>query len=67
MYLELLLSDLPRDGDYLYKLKDIETLLIFIQFGLKANTLPKAQQTGWLSSAYQSNLFRSYHKFKHKS
>ena len=30
-------------------------------------TLPKAQQTRGLRSAYQSNLFRSYHKFKHKS
>ena len=27
----------------------------------------KAQHTRGLSSAYQSNLFRSYHKFKHKS
>ena len=30
-------------------------------------TLPKAQQPRGLSSAYQSNLFRSYHKFKHQS
>ena len=30
-------------------------------------TLPKAQRTWGLSSAYQSNMFRSYHKFKHKS
>ena len=30
-------------------------------------TLPKAQRTKGLSSAYQSNLFRSYHRFKHKS
>ena len=30
-------------------------------------TLPKAQLTQGLSSAYQSNLFRSYHKFKNKS
>ena len=30
-------------------------------------TLPKAQRTRRLSSAYQSNLFRSYHKFFHKS
>ena len=29
-------------------------------------TLPKAQQTRGLSSAYQSNFFRSYHKFLHK-
>ena len=29
--------------------------------------LPKAQRTQGLSSAYQSNLFRSNHKFKHKS
>ena len=28
---------------------------------------PKAQRTRGLSSAYQSNLFRSYHKFLHKS
>ena len=30
-------------------------------------TLPRAQRTRGLSSAYQSNLYRSYHKFKHKS
>ena len=30
-------------------------------------TLQKAQQPRGLSSAYQSNLFRSYHKFKQKS
>ena len=30
-------------------------------------TLPKAQRTRGLSSTYQSNFFRSYHKFKHKS
>ena len=30
-------------------------------------TLPKAQRTPGLSSAYQSNFFRSYHKFLHKS
>jgi len=30
-------------------------------------TLPKAQRTRGLSSAYQSNFFRSYHKFLHKS
>ena len=36
---------------------------------LEANneTLPKAQRTRGLSSAYQSNLFRSYHKLKNKS
>ena len=30
-------------------------------------TLPKAQRTRGLSSAYQSNFFRSFHKFKDKS
>ena len=30
-------------------------------------TLPKAQRTRRLSSAYQINFFRSYHKFLHKS
>ena len=30
-------------------------------------TLPKAQRTRGLSSAYQSDFFRSYHKFFHKS
>ena len=30
-------------------------------------TLPKALQTRGLSSSYQSNFLRSYHKFKHKS
>ena len=36
---------------------------------LEANneTLPKAQRSRGLSSAYQSNLFRSYRKFSHKS
>ena len=33
----------------------------------KVETLPKAQRTRGLSSAYQSNFFRSYHKFLHKS
>ena len=33
-------------------------------FGIAhGKTLPKAQRTRGLSSAYQSNLFRSYHKF----
>ena len=31
--------------------------------GLIFKTLPKAQRTRGLSSAYQSNFFRSYHKF----
>ena len=35
--------------------------------GLIFKTLPKAQRTRGLSSAYQSNFFRSYHKFLHKS
>ena len=30
-------------------------------------TLPKAQRTRGLSSAHQSNFFRSYHKFSNKS
>ena len=30
-------------------------------------TLPKAQRTRGLSSSYQSNFLRLYHKFKHKS
>ena len=30
-------------------------------------TLPKAQRTRGLSSSCQSNLLKSYHKFKHKS
>ena len=33
----------------------------------KVETLPKAQRTRGLSSTYQSNFFRSYHKFKNKS
>ena len=48
--------------DNFHKMKDSETLLIFIQFGFKAKTLPKAQQTRGLS-----DLFRSFHKSKHKS
>ena len=34
---------------------------------LELKTLPKAQRTRRLSSSCQSNLLRSYHKFKHKS
>ena len=34
---------------------------------LYKKTLPKAQRTRGLSSAYQSNFFWSYHKFSHKS
>ena len=34
---------------------------------VEAQTLPKAQRTRGLSSAYQNNFFRSYHKFLHKS
>ena len=30
-------------------------------------TLPKAKQTGGLSSVHQSNFFRSYHNFLQKS
>ena len=30
-------------------------------------TLPKAQRTRGLSSSYQSNFLRSYHKFEHNS
>ena len=35
--------------------------------GIIPKTLPKAQRTRGLSSTYQSNFFRSYHKIKHKS
>ena len=35
--------------------------------GGQLKTSPKAQQTQGLSSSYQSNFLRSYHKFKHKS
>ena len=34
--------------------------------GTRYKTLPKAQRTRGLSSSYQSNFLRSYHKFKHK-
>ena len=34
---------------------------------LDLKTLPKAQRTRGLSSAYQSNFFRSYQKFLNKS
>ena len=34
---------------------------------VQKKTLPKAQRTRGLSSSYQSNFLRSYHKFKHKS
>ena len=37
-----------------------------IQKQLQIETLPKAQRTRGLSSAYQSNFFRLYHKFLHK-
>ena len=33
----------------------------------KLQTLPNAQRTRGLSSAYESNLFRWYHKFLHRS
>ena len=36
-------------------------------FPFSIKTLPKAQRTRGLSSAYQSNFFRSYHKLLHKS
>ena len=39
---------------------------MFLGEGAK-KTLPKAQRTRGLSSSYQSNFFRSYHKFLHKS
>ena len=32
-----------------------------------SKTVPKAQRIRGLKSAYQSNFFRSYHKFSHKS
>ena len=34
---------------------------------LSKKTLPKAQRTRGLSSSYQSNFFRSYHRFLNKS
>ena len=37
------------------------------KFSIRWKTLPKAQRTRGLSSAYQRNFFRSYHKFLHKS
>ena len=41
--------------------------LVRLSFHISNQTLPKAQRTRGLSSSYQSNLLRSYHKFKHKS
>ena len=40
---------------------------IFLFPPLPSETMPNAQRTRGLSSSYQSNLFRSYHKFKNKS
>ena len=36
-------------------------------YAISFKTLPKEPRIQGWSSAYQSNLFRSYHKFKHKS
>ena len=38
-----------------------------VQRPCNTKTMPKAQQTRGLSSAYQSNFFRSYHEFFNKS
>ena len=42
-------------------------LEVVLSLQLTLETLPKAQRTRGLSSSYQSNYLRSYHKFKHKS
>ena len=46
--------------------RNLLDLIIVIGPRLDPETLPKAQRTRGLSSAHQSNLFRSYHKFKQK-
>ena len=43
------------------------TIARFLFGSVVFETLPKAQRTRGLSSAYQSNFLRSYHKFLHKS
>ena len=43
------------------------TIKVDLPMGTNTLTLPKAQRTRGLSSSYQSNFFRSYHKFLHKS
>ena len=47
----------------------IENFLFIVEPTVKAiyKTLPKAQRTRGLSSSYQCNFLRSYHKFEHKS
>ena len=42
-------------------------LVLLVNYKILKKTLPKAQRTQGLSSAYQSNFFRAYHKFLHKS
>ena len=43
------------------------TTIFFFCFLYKYKTLPKEQRSSGLSSAYRSNFFRSYYKFKHNS
>ena len=64
-FLILLLVLLRRGSDKQPALPKVFLSCSLIEKQLK--TLPKAQQPRGLSSAYQSNLLRSYHKFKHKS
>ena len=57
-------------GTYSKSLKNVRTSKNFKILSLTLSiykTLPKAQRTRGLSSSYQSNFFRSYHKFLQKS
>jgi len=57
----------PRRLEKLYNLQvNILNYISPVRPSIK-KTLPKAQRTRGLSSSYQSNILRSYHKFKHKS
>ena len=48
--------------------EDIDNLDLSVELRkVKVQTLPKAQRTRGLSSGYQSNFLRSYHKFSNKS
>ena len=69
------LSEAPINHMVICIIRDFRHFLHFIHCHLlhlaltrrTTKTLPKAQRTRGLSSAYQSHLFKSYHKFKKRS
>ena len=66
-------SSFPPSSYYFWEFYFFSVAFIHFQYvsrcinGANMQTLPKAQRTRGLSSSYQSNFFRSYHKFLHKS